>query len=155
MSQPITYEHAISGLIQKRNELFIECETAMNRIATLKNDILAIDRVLKAFGFDGDVNAHMTRPYFLTALRRGDTLATIKEELQKASTPLSTRQIAETIIAIRGMDNKDRKYVENVRRAVTKHIGRLKSYGSVRAVSEQNGSTKWIWQGHEKSASLN
>ncbi|MCB1392959.1 hypothetical protein [Nitrobacter sp.] len=41
-----TYEHTISGLLKKRADLFNEAERIRDRMAEIKNDIGALDRVL-------------------------------------------------------------------------------------------------------------
>jgi hypothetical protein len=41
-----TFEHTISGLLTKRADLFNEAERIRDRLAEIKNDIGALDRVL-------------------------------------------------------------------------------------------------------------
>jgi hypothetical protein len=56
-----TYEHTISGLLAKRVDLFHEAERIRDRLAVIKNDVAALDRVLHTLGYAGDLNADMPR----------------------------------------------------------------------------------------------
>lgn len=56
-----TYEHTISGLLKKRADLFNEAERIRDRMAEIKNDIGALDRVLGTLGYTGDLDAEMPR----------------------------------------------------------------------------------------------
>ena len=52
-----TFEHTISGLLTKRADLLGEAETIRNRMAEIKNDISALDRVLTGtLGYTGDLD---------------------------------------------------------------------------------------------------
>lgn len=42
-----TYEHTISGLLAKREEMMEEIAVARERLAVLSNDVEALDRVLE------------------------------------------------------------------------------------------------------------
>ncbi|CAO4139423.1 hypothetical protein [Methylorubrum aminovorans] len=41
-----TFEHTISGLLTKRADLFGEAQKLRDRLAEIKNDVAALDRVL-------------------------------------------------------------------------------------------------------------
>ena len=49
-----TFEHTITGLLTKPANLFNEATAARDRIAEIKNDIDALDRVLGSLGYTGD-----------------------------------------------------------------------------------------------------
>ena len=49
------YENTVSGLLRKWTDLFNEAEALRDRIATIRNDVEALDRIFRAFGFDGDL----------------------------------------------------------------------------------------------------
>ncbi len=52
-----TFEHTIRGLLTKRRELHYEAEQTQGRLAEIKNDIIAIDRVLRALGHRDELSA--------------------------------------------------------------------------------------------------
>lgn len=51
-----TFEHTISGLLTKRSDLFGEAERIRDRLAEIKNDVAAINRVLGTLGNTGDLD---------------------------------------------------------------------------------------------------
>lgn len=56
-----TYEHTISGLLSKRADLFNEAVRLRDRLAEIRNDVAALDRVLGTLGYVGDLDAQMPR----------------------------------------------------------------------------------------------
>lgn len=105
-----TYEHTISGLLGKRAELFNEAERIRDRLAEIKNDIGALDRVLGTLGYTGDLDAAMPRQKREVIFGRGELSKAIMGELRHAEGPLSSRDIASVIVSMRGEDARDRKY---------------------------------------------
>jgi hypothetical protein len=70
-----TYEHTISGLLAKRVALFNEAVRIRDRLGEIKNDVAAIDRVLSALGYKGNLEAHMPRQKQESAVRARPTQA--------------------------------------------------------------------------------
>jgi hypothetical protein len=60
-SRTETFEHTISSLLTKRADLFNEAIRTRDRLAEIKNDIGALDRVLGTLGYTGDLDAEMPR----------------------------------------------------------------------------------------------
>ncbi|MFY9626757.1 MAG: hypothetical protein WAK03_01210, partial [Methylocystis sp.] len=56
-----TFDHTITGLLKKRSDLFNEAERLRDRLAEIRNDIGAVDRVLGTLGYTGDLDASMPR----------------------------------------------------------------------------------------------
>lgn len=54
-----SHEYTIAGLLTKRSDLTAEAVTIRDRFVAIKNDWDAIDRVLKALGYEGYVDATM------------------------------------------------------------------------------------------------
>lgn len=50
-SRTDAYEHTINGLLTKRADLFNEAERLRDRMAEIKNDVVALDRVLGTLGY--------------------------------------------------------------------------------------------------------
>ena len=67
-----TFEHTITGLLTKRADLFNEATAARDRIAEIKNDIDALDRVLGSLGYTGDLDAAMPRQKRQVIFGRGE-----------------------------------------------------------------------------------
>jgi len=62
----------ISGLLKKRADLFNEAERIRDRLAEIKNDIGALDRVLGTLGYTGDLDAQMPRQKREVIFGRGE-----------------------------------------------------------------------------------
>ncbi len=97
-----TFEHTITGLLGKRADLFNEAERIRDRLAEIKNDIGAIDRTLGVLGYTGDLDAAMPRQKREVIFGRGELTKAIMGELRHAEGPVSSRDIAKEIVAMRG-----------------------------------------------------
>lgn len=138
-----TFEHTISGLLTKRADLFNEAERIRDRLAEIRNDIGAIDRTLGVLGYSGDLDAAMPRQKREVIFGRGELSRAIYAELRDAEGPLSSRDIARSIIAMRGDDARDRKYVSDLTRRVSKALRSMKAEGHARGVADAKGNLMW------------
>ena len=138
-----TYEHTISGLLKKRAELFNEAERIRDRLAEIRNDIGALDRVLGTLGYTGDLDAAMPRQKREVIFGKGELSRAIYEELRIAEEPLSSRDIARSIVALRGEDARDRKYLSDLTKRVSKALRALRAGGEIKTVSDRRGNIRW------------
>ena len=137
------YQHTISGLLKKRVEHFHEAERIRDRLAEIKNDIDALDRVLGTLGYDGDLDAAMPRQRRNVIFGRGELTRAIQDQLRTTTTPVTSRQIAQEIVAVNGQDARDRKYVTDLVKRVSKALRALHVDGRVRKGADQNGNVVW------------
>jgi hypothetical protein len=149
-----TYEHTISGLLAKRADLFNEAVRIRDRLAEIKNDVAALDRVLGTLGYTGDLDAEMPRQKREVIFGRGELTRAILDELRGASGPLTSREIAQAIVALSGQDARDRKYVSELTRRAGKALRALREDGSVRSGSDAKGNVMWslraVYRGESK-----
>lgn len=138
-----TYEHAIGGLLQKRAELFNEAERIRDRLAAIKNDIGALDRALGTLGYAGDLDAAMPRQKREVIFGRGELTGAIVRELRSSDGPMTSREIAQAIIAVSGQDARDRKYVSDLTRRVGKALRALRDENAVRSAIDPKGNVMW------------
>lgn len=138
-----TFEHTISGLLKKRADLFGEAEQIRDRMAEIKNDIHAIDRVLQSLGYAGDLDAAMPRQKRDVIFGRGELTRAILSELRDSNRPLSSREVAQSIIALRGEDARDRKYLSDLVKRVSKALRQQRVLGYVRALKDTRGNQVW------------
>ena len=143
MSRTETYEHTISGLLQKRADLSGEAERIRDRLAEIKNDVGAIDRVLGTLGYTGDLAAQMPRQKREVIFGRGELTRAILGELRGADGPVTSREIAQAIIAVSGQDARDRKYVSDLTRRVGKALRTLRDESVVRSSVDTKGNVMW------------
>ncbi|MCC6947343.1 MAG: hypothetical protein IT539_06180 [Bradyrhizobiaceae bacterium] len=138
-----TYEHTVSGLLAKRADLFNEAERIRDRLAEIKNDVSALDRVLGTLGYTGDLNAEMPRQKRDVIFGKGELTRAILDELRGASGPLTSREIAQAIVALGGHDARDRKYVSDLTRRVGKALRQQRDEGIVRSGVDNKGNVMW------------
>jgi hypothetical protein len=138
-----TFEHTISGLLAKRADLFNEAERIRDRLAEIKNDIGAIDRVLGALGYKGDLDAAMPRQKREVIFGRGELTRAILDELRERGEPLTSRQIAQSIVTLRGDDARDRNYISDLTKRVSKALRALKVDGVVQSAVDAKSNVAW------------
>lgn len=142
-----TFEHTITGLLKKRADLFNEAERIRDRLAEIKNDIGAIDRTLGVLGYAGDLDASMPRQKREVIFGRGELSKAIMGELRHAEGPLSSRDIARAIVSMRGEDARDRNYISELTKRVSKALRSMKAEGLVRSVADAKGNLSWERRG--------
>lgn len=142
-----TFEHTITGLLTKRADLFGEAERIRDRLAEIKNDIGALDRVLGTLGYTGDLDAAMPRQKREVLFGKGELSKAIYGELRNAEGPLSSRDIAREIVTMRGEDARDRKYLSELTKRVSKALRAMREAGEVRSVTDAKGNALWERRG--------
>jgi hypothetical protein len=130
-------------LLQKRADLLGEAERIRDRLAEIKNDVGAIDRVLGTLGYTGDLAAQMPRQKREVIFGRGELTRAILGELRGADGPVTSREIAQAIIAVSGQDARDRKYVSDLTRRVGKALRTLRDESVVRSSVDTKGNVMW------------
>ncbi|MGB3832201.1 MAG: hypothetical protein WA975_10080 [Mesorhizobium sp.] len=143
LSRATDYSHTVNGLLQKRSDLFNEAERLRDRLAEIKNDIGAIDRTLSVLGYKGDLDAAMPRQKREVIFGRGELSKAIYRELREAEGLLSSRDIAREIVAMRGEDARDRKYLSDLTKRVSKALRAMREDGNVRSVTDAKGNLMW------------
>ena len=138
-----TYEHTISGLLSKRADLFNEAERIRDRLPAIKNDVGAIDRVLTTLGYTGDLDAEMPRQKREVIFGRGELAKAILSELRSADGPMSSREIAQNIVALSGQDARDRKFIADLTRRIAKALRPLREENFVRSSVDPKGNVMW------------
>lgn len=142
-----TFEHTINGLLQKRADLFNETEQIRDRLATIRNDVASLDRTLRMVGFTGDLDAIMPRRKVYRLFGQGELLEAVLNELRHAERPLKSREIAQGIVALRGDDARDRGYVSEVTRRISKCLRAERERGTIRAKTGTGRMIVWEWAG--------
>ena len=140
-SRTETFEHTISGLLTKRADLLGEAETIRDRLAAIKNDIDALDRTLDVLGYDGDLDAQMPRQKRHVIFGRGELTKQVFAVLRRSDKPMTSREIAQEIVADSGLDARDRKFVSDL----TKRVGKAcrQSNGAVTKATDDKGNIIW------------
>ncbi len=138
-----TFEHTISGLLAKRGDLFNEAQRIRDRLAEIRNDLDAIDRVLGSLGYTGDLDAAMPRQKRQVIFGRGELTNAILSELRMADGPMSSREIARSVLALSGSDARDRKLLGDHTKRVSKALRVLRQDDLVRSAVDLKGNLLW------------
>jgi hypothetical protein len=138
-----TFEHTISGLLAKRAELFNEAERIRDRLAEIKNDVGAVDRVLGTLGYAGDLDAQMPRQKRQVLFGRGELTRAILDVLRTATEPMATREIAREILSVNEQDPRDRKLLTEHTRRVSKALRVLKANYAISSAHTAAGNLLW------------
>jgi hypothetical protein len=139
-----TYEHTIAGLLKKRVDLYHEAERIRDRMAAIKNDIAALDRVLGTLGYTGDLNKEMPRQKHERLFGQGELTRAILDVLRTAEGPLASREIAREIIAVNEQDARDRRLLTEVTRRVSKALRIQKERGQITKKIFDGQNIKWM-----------
>ncbi len=145
-SRTDTFEHTISGLLTKRSDLFNEAERLRDRQAVIKNDVDAIDRVLRSLGYTGDLDAEMPRQRRQAIFGPGELTRAILDVLRDASTPMASRDVAREILAVNEQDARDRRLLTEHTRRVSKALRILNQKGAVARLLDASGAPLWRGQ---------
>jgi hypothetical protein len=138
-----TYEHTVTGLLTKRADLFNEAERIRDRLAEIKNDVAAIDRVLGTLGYTGDLDAEMPRQKRHVLFGRGELTRAILDTLRDATTPMTSREVAQAVLSVSGHDARDRRLMAEHTKRVSKALRALKWAGNVRSLTDVQGNLTW------------
>ena len=138
-----TYEHTITGLLTKRVDLYHEAERIRDRMAVIKNDIAALDRVLSTLGYTGDLNREMPRQKHERLFGQGELTRAILDVLRDAIEPMATRDIAREIIAVNEQDARDRRLLTEVTRRVSKALRVQNIKGAVSRQLQADRGMAW------------
>jgi hypothetical protein len=145
-----TFEHTISGLLKKRADLFNEAVRLRDRLAAIKNDVDAVDRVLGTLGYTGDLDREMPRQKREVIFGRGELTRSILDELRGATGPVSSREIAQAIVAVSGQDARDRKYISDLTKRVSKALRALREESVVRSSVDSKGNVLWALRAFQR-----
>lgn len=83
---------------------------------------------------------------------KGELSNAIYDELRTATGPLSSRYIAREIIAMRGVDARDTKYLADLTKRVSKALRAMREAGEVKSVTDAKGNVLWERRARESHA---
>jgi hypothetical protein len=139
-----TFEHTISGLLTKRAEMFREADAIRERLAEIRNDMSALDRVLESLGYPREqLDSLMPRQKRTVIIGSGEAARMVMSILRTASEPLSTREVAIRLMQSCGQDHRDRKTVTDRTSRVSRVLRRLRDRGVAVGLPQPEGILLW------------
>jgi hypothetical protein len=136
-------QNTISGLLKMRDDTMGEILALRERMGELHNDLEAVDRVLLALGYEGDLAGRQVRQNRLVIFHRNELRQFLLRELRKGE-PLSSRDLAERICSEEGKDIRDVRMVLDVTRRVSKAMRLLQDQRAVRG--EKDRMRRYVWR---------
>lgn len=135
-------QHTVSGLLRKREQLQQENATLRERMASIANDIEAIDRVLDAFGHHEPLEGRTARAARIILFYRNELREFLQKELAKAGKPLSTRELAIILCETEGKATSDRRMLSDVARRASKCLREMRHIGIVESIPRRGA---YLW----------
>jgi len=133
-----------SGLLSKRGDLFNEAEAITERLAEIKNDLKALDKTLRLVGYKGDLDGIMPRQRRNVIFGQGELLGALMLELRHAERPLTSRELAQNVLATSGDDIRDRRAVGDLTRRISKCLRVQREKGVVIGKQDESRTIQWV-----------
>jgi len=140
------YDLTVQGLIRKRAELAGHVEELHIKLASLMAALNAIDSSIRVFKPTIELDDLPCRipPAPMTAFR-GEFQRFLLDELRKAGRPLSTLELAESVMARRALDPSDKIVSKLIARRTGYALCKLRKAGKVvsRSIDRRGGLQEW------------
>jgi hypothetical protein len=149
---PEEYERTISGLIKKRAEMLGELHSLRERMGVVTNDLQCLDRVLQAFGYEGNLDELPAAKGRLVLFHKSEMQQHVLQVLRSSAEFLSSRDIAVLIATAEGRDRSDKRAVLDIIKRVGKCLGTLRYRGLVLSKRDPKGRMVW-WLTNKSGAS--
>ena len=135
------YDLTLSGLLRKRAEMAGQVEALQAQLGALIADLSHVDATIRVFRPDIDLAdlPEKLAPAPFTGFR-GEIQRFLLDELRKANAPLSTFDLAERIMAKRGIDASDRVLRNLINRRTGYGLAKLRKAGKVRSHCEHRSA---------------
>jgi hypothetical protein len=124
------YDLTLSGLLRKRAEMAGQVEAMQAQLGALITDLSHIDAAIRVFRPDIDLAdlPEKLAPAPFTGFR-GEIQRFLVDEMRKANHPLSTFDLAERVMAKRGLDPSDRTVFTLIARRTGYALAKLRKAG--------------------------
>ncbi|MHC2086264.1 hypothetical protein [Methylobacterium sp. CM6244] len=109
-------EPLINGFLAKREEPSRKNAELRERMAVLSNDMGALDRVLDAYRYRGELAGSTRRAALIVLFYRSELQDGLLAKIRKADGPLTARQLAVLVCQTEGKDGWDRRLLRDVTR---------------------------------------
>ncbi|HYC95041.1 MAG TPA: hypothetical protein VEB39_05015 [Sphingomicrobium sp.] len=139
------YDLTVQGLIRKRAEIAGQVEAMHCQLASLMNQLNALDQSIRVFKPDIDLADLPERipPAPFTAFR-GEFQRFLLEELRKANKPRTTFELAEAVCERRSLDAADKIVFRLIARRTGYALSKMRRAGKVRSRRIcGNGMMEW------------
>ena len=137
--------HVVSALLQKRATLAGQIEHTQTTLRQLIIDLDNLDATLRLFEPDIDLEVIRPKPFPpRNSAVRGELSRIVLSCLRQSSTPLTTQDIAQHVMAERGLNTADTKLVKLIAKRVGACLRHQRDKGFVR--SEPGPGQHLVWE---------
>lgn len=137
-------DHVLPGLVKRRAELAGELAKVQGQVQQLHADLSSLDAVIRQF--DPEYPVGNIRPRYRrqpSAAETGSMSRAVLDHLRRADGPLSAQEIADLIIAERGLNAADRGLARTMRKRVDMALRYQRTNGIVEELSTKEGGICW------------
>lgn len=117
MGQP----HAIPELVRQHRLLVADLIAADNHVSNLREQIRAVETVLRLLGFEGEMPAYPVRRPTFPIFARGEISKALRDLYRDKPDLKLPQQLAREIIRVKGWDGDNMMLLGRVARAVKDH----------------------------------
>ena len=137
------YERTVGGLLKKRSEMVGELHALRERMGVVTNDLQCLDRVLQAFGYDGNLDELPIARGRMVMFHKSEMQQHILHELRRAVAPLSSRDLSVLLVTSEGRDRYDKRLLLDIIKRVGKSLATLRNRGLVSSCRDSKGRFLW------------
>ena len=142
-----TGEIVLSGLIKKRAAISGEIEHAQTMLRQLIIDLDNIDATIRLFDPEAKLDDIKPKPFPPRhAAYRGEVSRTILSALRQSNGPLTAAQLAQMLMAERGMNTADRRNVKLIGKRVGSSLRTMRASGLVRSIDPEKRGQFLLWE---------
>lgn len=139
-------EHVLSGLMKKRGELAGQIEDTQTRLRMLIIDLDNIDATIRIFDPDIDLAEIKAKPLPpRNHAFKGEVSRIVFQVLRHAKAPMTAQEIAQHVMAGRGLNTSDRRLVKVIGKRVGACLRHHRERGLLRA-SKPAGEQLLRWE---------
>ncbi len=133
--------HVVSALISKRAEIAGQIEHFQSTLRQLIIDLDNLDATIRLF--KPDIDLEEIRPKPRHQAYQGEVTRIVLETLRQSQKPLTAQEIAQHVMAARGLNTADKRLV----RLIGKRVGACLRHNRERGVvrSEQSEDRRLMW----------
>lgn len=139
------HPNTVSALLRKRAEIAGQVEHAQAELRRLVGDLAHVEATIRLFAPEIDFGPQKVKPVPPAHQAfRGEVSRIVLEALRAAGGPVTTEEIAERLMAARGLDSAD----DGMRRVMVKRAGAcLRNWRQKGLVTARNGEGQFkLWE---------
>lgn len=138
-------EHTLAGLMRKRAELAGRIDHAQRELNALQIALDHLDCTIRIFDPDADISLSKIKPYPPRhAAYKGEMSRFVLSALRDATGPITSLEVAKSVVEARGLKLEDKQTVILFRKRVGACLKGLKNKGFIEEVPTTGPYKGWV-----------